>query len=118
MTSNPFDKHRETTSGGSGGNGVGLVEWCDEQNHKPISARMARWYFVAEKDGAQVIDTLTGTDADCLRKMLAGKLDDFAGWSEPRMTGYRRWLWSCARRGLLEEPKIAPSHAHEREAAE
>ena len=95
-----------------------LRSWCDEQNYKPISARMGRWYFVAEKDGAPIIDTITGTDADCLRKMLAGKLDDFYGWEPRRMDGYRRWLWSCAKRGLLEEPRLPRANAYEREAAE
>lgn len=78
--------------------------WCDEQNAKPISARMSRWYYVARKDDAEFIDTLSGTDADCLRKILDGKLADFDGWAPARMDGYRRWLWSVAERGLIDPP--------------
>lgn len=86
---------------------IDLRAWCDEQNRKPISAKLGRWYYVTERDGEDLIDTLSGTDADCLRQMLNGRLGDFAGWSTARMNGYRRWLNAVAERGLLRQREAA-----------
>lgn len=105
--SNPFDKHRQVATVSP--SAVSLRAWCDEQNAKRISERMDRWYFVVRSDGIDRIDTLTGVDGGNVRKVIAGKLDDFAGWSASRMDGYRNWLWGVAQAGMLE---------HHREAAE
>jgi hypothetical protein len=93
----PFDQHRGTPPEQR----VDLFAWCVEQNDKPIFRRMERWYFLAEADGITRIDSLDGTDANNVRKMIDGTLADFAGWSASRMGGYRRWLWSVAERGTV-----------------
>lgn len=100
---------------GNAAQSVDLRAWCDEQNAKRISERMDRWYYVTQRDGMDIIDTLTGTDGGNVRKVLNGTLEDFAGWAPARMDGYRRWLWSCAANGLIEPPRVAH---YEREAAE
>lgn len=94
------------TDGPATGVKLDLRAWCAEQNGKKISRRMGRWYYVATVDGEERIDTLDGTDGDNVRKLIAGELQDFYGWPESRMQGYRRWLWSCAERGLTEPLRI------------
>ena len=83
-----------------------LAEWCAENNAKPIFAKMSRWYFVTTNDGEDLIDSLQGSDADNLRKMLDGEVIEFVGWPESRMEGYRRWLSDCARRGGYIAPAL------------
>lgn len=80
-----------------------LREWCETQNSSKLAERMGRWYYVTEKDGSRLIDSLDGADGDNLRKMIDGALDDFHGWPPKRMQGYRRWLWNCATMGLTPE---------------
>lgn len=98
---NPFDQHRSTAPESR----IDLRAWCEAQNGKRLFERMGRWYFVREVDGADTIDCIEGTDGANVRRLLAGNLPDFVGWSEARMSGYRRWLWDCARRGLTYEPR-------------
>lgn len=97
---NPFDKFRD---GDGGPPKTDLRAWCEAQNRTKLAERMSRWYFVTEKDGSKLIDSLDGTDGENVRRLLDGNLPDFHGWSEKRMQGYRRWLWNCAVRGLTEE---------------
>lgn len=83
---------------------AGLFEWCDEQNRKPLTEGMGRWYFIAGSDGVDRINTLTGTDGENVHRLLNGELPDFAGWPKARMDGYRKWLQECAQKGLLALP--------------
>lgn len=108
MTSNPFDRHREAPrESASAVTDLELRRWCDEQNAKRITELMERWYYVTEKDGAPIVATLTGTDGGNVRKVIAGTLEDFVGWSPKRMDGYRRWLWGVAQAGMLEPMREA-----------
>lgn len=81
--------------------------WCEDNNYRPFSREMERWYYVETVDGpnghGNQIQTLEGTDADAARKLLKGELGDFAGWTEERSDRYRSWLRSHIRRGLTNE---------------
>jgi hypothetical protein len=102
--SNPFDKHREEPRPAQD-----LHAWCEEQNAKKITFRMSRWYFVAKADGVDRIDCLEGTDGENVHKLLAGKLQDFAGWPAARMDGYRNWLRSVADNGRVDHRQLEPA---------
>jgi hypothetical protein len=96
---------------GERGQTMDLLAWCEEQNASPLFRRMERWYFVRDNEGTQAIDHIEGCDATNIRKMLDGNLQDFMGWPPARMDGYRRWLWSCAERGLTQP--VRPQLEHE-----
>lgn len=78
-----------------------LLEWCDNENRKPITRRMGRWYHVREVDGQRFADCLEGIDGVNVHRLLAGKLEDFAGWPAARMGGYRAWLRTLVEAGLV-----------------
>jgi hypothetical protein len=105
MTSSPFDRHREPAA--LSGPNINLRAWCEETNAKDIMKRMERWYFVTKADDIERVDCLDGTDGGNVRKLIAGELRDFAGWSAHRMRGYRRWLKRCADAGTLYGSPLA-----------
>lgn len=87
---------------------ISLLAWCDEQNHKPLMERMERWYYVTrDENRIERIDCLHGCDASNVRKLLAGRLETFAGWPDKRMDGYRRWLRQCLVAGMFEPAQAA-----------
>lgn len=93
---NPLALAREPVQSSS------LRAWCEEQNAKPLFRRMERWYYVTKSDGAETITSLTGCDANNVRRLIEGALPDFEGWPASRMNGYRRWLQSCAEAGFVQ----------------
>ena len=99
----PFEAHRidEIARAPSG------IAWCDEQNRKYITRKLGRWYYVGDVDGVDTTIVLDGTDGENVHRLLDGNLVDFYRWPESRMKGYRKWLQSCADRGLIEHRKAA-----------
>ena len=99
----PFDKHREEKAQPSA---ASLRAWCEETNAKKLMERMGKWYYVTRnEDGVEHIACLDGTDGENVRKVIAGTLKDFVGWSPKRMDGYRRWLSSCVKAGMVERER-------------
>jgi hypothetical protein len=76
-----------------------LREWCRENNSRPITRRMDRWYFVAKADGVENVSTLEGSDGHNAWRMIDGTFQDFMGWPASRMSGYRSWLSGCIEKG-------------------
>lgn len=84
-----------------------MLAWCEDNNARPFSREMGRWYFVETIDGpnghGNQIQVLEGVDADAARKLIRGELGDFTAWTEERTRGYRSWLRSHIRRGMTSE---------------
>ncbi|MAC56921.1 MAG: hypothetical protein CMH85_01285 [Novosphingobium sp.] len=87
-----------------------LQLWCDENNQRPMFRDMGRWFYVdtiKDPSGSgpdrNEIRALEGPDGLNARKLIRGQLQDFNGWSERRMDGYRAWLRSCLRRGMTPD---------------
>lgn len=81
--------------------------WCEDNNSRPFSREMERWYYVETIDGPQgnghQIQVLEGVDASAARALIRGELADYIGWAEERMAGYRSWLRANIRRGMTSE---------------
>lgn len=84
-----------------------MQAWCEDNNARPFSREMERWYFVETIDGpnghGHQIQVLEGVDASAARMLIRGELSTYAGWTEERMQGYRSWLRATIRRGMTAE---------------
>lgn len=88
--------------------------YCGENNALKLFRELGRWYYVdtidhPAKEGEKINEFryLEGPDAEAARKLIRGKLQDFVGWDQQRMDGYRAWLRSCIRRGMSDEQHAA-----------
>ena len=97
---NPLTGYEQTTK-------TDVLGWCDEQNRKPLTAQMSRWYFVKEINGVERCEVIEGADGAAIHNYMDGVLPEYAGWDANRAKGYVSWLHRMAAQGV----KLAPARA-------
>ena len=90
---NPLSNYTQARS-------INLLEWCEEQNRKPLTARMGRWYYVTDADGVTRCNCLDGEDGFAVHNRMNGKEIAYAGWPAARMKGYLAWIDKVIRSGM------------------